>query len=269
MNATVTLPTDRKRAGGVTAGYVLVVLLLLFLVHCPAAEEDDYPAEGVMINFGTTTTGAGDETPETVEEAVVEPTQSAESQPTEVTEEVETQDVEETVVMDDEAVESNPEVTEQATEEAVDAEETDDEPAVNQDAIFGEQSVTTNDASEGSTEGGGDQGVPDGSQNSDIYDGMNSGLGDDGFGWSLDGRSLVAPPRLSDESQKTGRVVIDIKVDNTGTVTNASYSPVGSTTTDAYLIQLAIQASRTAKFNTDPEAPFVQKGQFIYVFKVR
>lgn len=65
---------------------------------------------------------------------------------------------------------------------------------------------------------------------------------------------------------KTGKVVIDIKVDREGNITYAKYQPNGSTTTDEYLIQLSEKAALKAKFNPDPKAPEEAKGTISFKF---
>ena len=65
---------------------------------------------------------------------------------------------------------------------------------------------------------------------------------------------------------KTGKVVIDIKVDREGNIIYAKYQPNGSTTKDEYLIQLSEKAALKAKFNPDPSAPEEAKGSISFKF---
>jgi len=115
----------------------------------------------------------------------------------------------------------------------------------------------------------GDQGNPNGGDNNGNNVGdRNTGLGDSGISTSIDGRTLVVAPKINDSSQKTGRVVIKIKVDKSGNVIGAELGK-GSTTTDAYLVSKAKEASLKAKFNSEPGAPIVQTGTITYTFKVQ
>ena len=238
---------DENKARITTAVYVVIILLLLFFIRMKGEQYPPSEAEGVMINLGYMETGSTNELPETVEENIVEESTPEESTPTDIVENVVTQDVEETVAMEtaEETVENaNP--TEEATEN-VEATETvveETTPQVNDDAMFGQESISNNNANEGVTGEPGDQGNPDGNLESDIYDGVNSGLGDSGQGWGLSGRDLIKKPTINDDTQKTGTVRVKIKVDNQGNVISATFQSQGSNTTDSHLVNKAIAAAK-------------------------
>jgi len=65
---------------------------------------------------------------------------------------------------------------------------------------------------------------------------------------SITNRKVIFIPQIEDNSQKEGRVVVKICVDATGAVTKARYTQLGSTTTDSYLIDLAVKNARKYKF---------------------
>ncbi len=116
----------------------------------------------------------------------------------------------------------------------------------------------------------GDKGQKNGKKDKGAYEGDESkGKGTSGIGHSLSGRSLEKPPEVKDKSQKTGKVVLEIKVDRDGNVLYAEYSLKGSTTQDRYLINLAKKAARKAKFNTAPNAPEEQWGKMTFTFRVQ
>lgn len=82
--------------------------------------------------------------------------------------------------------------------------------------------------------------------------------------WTLQGRSVKAMPKPSQDFKEQGKVVVNITVDKAGNVTNATIGD-GTTVSDRYTQQLALEAARKAKF-TDGETP--QRGTIIYNFKL-
>lgn len=65
-----------------------------------------------------------------------------------------------------------------------------------------------------------------------------------------------------------GVVVVDIWVDNYGTVTKALAGAEGTTVTDKTLWQEARKAAMKAHFNMSADAPALQKGTITYIFKL-
>lgn len=120
---------------------------------------------------------------------------------------------------------------------------------------------------------------PDGNGKAGEGDGQGKGNGDGpgdgnnvgpgrGPGYSLRGRKLLQRPQLLDESQEEGIVVVEIVVDETGKVIEATPGQRGSTTTSSYLYTLARQAAKTAKFNASPDGAKEQRGTYTFVFKL-
>jgi hypothetical protein len=72
--------------------------------------------------------------------------------------------------------------------------------------------------------------------------------GSDNVGGGLAGRGVVYEPNISDNSQKTGRVVVNVCVDASGKIISAKFTQRGSTTTDAYLVDLAEKSAAQYKF---------------------
>ena len=130
---------------------------------------------------------------------------------------------------------------------------------------FGKSSGSS--TSEGENKGSGNQGYVTGDPNSKNRSG--SGLGSNGDGFQLAGRSLVGSlPKPSYSIQEEGIVVVKIKVDRNGYVVGAEYSLKGSTTQDSRLINAAIKAAKMAKFNKDPNAPAFVYGTITYHFEL-
>ncbi len=126
---------------------------------------------------------------------------------------------------------------------------------------------------QGNTKPGGNQGAqwgtpggaPNGTGNGPGGSGPGSG---DGMSYDLKGRKWRQRPLVFENSQKSGRVVVAIKVDKMGNVVYAKYQQKGSTTTDAALIQVAEQSAMKAKFTDDPNADEEQFGTISFNFKV-
>lgn len=87
---------------------------------------------------------------------------------------------------------------------------------------------------------------------------------------NLKGRTLNGTlPRPYYPVQATGTVVVDIWVDNYGTVQKAVPGADGTTVTDKDLWNEARKAAMKASFNMSADAPAMQKGTITYIFKLK
>jgi len=121
---------------------------------------------------------------------------------------------------------------------------------------------------EGITEGRGNQGVETGAVNAGVY-GDGAGTGTEGISFDLAGRqatNLFKPPY---DIQEGGIVVVQIRVDREGNVTQARAGVKGSTTIDENLRKLALEAALATKFDRKPDAPTTQIGTITYHFILR
>ena len=86
----------------------------------------------------------------------------------------------------------------------------------------------------------------------------------------LTGRSVNGTlPRPTYAVQASGKVVVEIWVDNYGTVQKAVAGAEGTTVTDKTLWQAARKAALGAHFNMSADAPAMQKGTITYVFNLK
>ena len=86
----------------------------------------------------------------------------------------------------------------------------------------------------------------------------------------LSGRSVVGSlPKPSYNAQLEGTVVVQVKVDQYGNVTEAVPGVEGTTVTDKGLWNAARNAAMKAHFNTSADAPVVQMGTITYKFKLQ
>ena len=117
---------------------------------------------------------------------------------------------------------------------------------------------------QGNTGKPGNQGQPDGDPNSKVLEGMGHGAGTiNGFG----SRGVRSAPRLQENSQKQGRVVLSVCVDASGNVVSADYKAVGSNSNDSDLIEAAKRNARQYRFAAGSAEK--QCGTITYNFIVR
>ena len=94
-------------------------------------------------------------------------------------------------------------------------------------------------------------------------------VGNDALDEGLQGRGLVGslPQPIYPPGNYSGKVVVSVKVNKSGVVTEAAYQPIGSTLPKKAFIDAAIAAARKARFTES--AAFVQGGTITYVFKTK
>jgi len=254
------LKDKNKRKGLITTVLIHVLILILFL-FTGLTVPVPLPEDGIMINFGTSDEGIGEvqdenaATSEVIEEQVEETVETT-PEPVETVEEVITQSEIEAPAVN-EAPPTN------IKTEAV--EEKEPEPQVNPVALYkGKQNTDASSSYQGETGNPGDQGSLDGTKEAKNY-GNSSGSGK---GISLKGRSIVFRPSLKQNTQETGKVVVNIWVDRYGKVTRATPGAKGSTTTSSYLYKIAKEAAIKAKFSANRNAPEEQKGSIVFEFTV-
>jgi len=119
------------------------------------------------------------------------------------------------------------------------------------------------DGSDNDSEG--KKGDPDGSNDSKILAGLSGGLGEVGGG--LSGRGIIYEPTIKENSQKTGKVVVKVCVDKSGTVISSKFTQRGSTTTDSQLVEVAEKAA--AKYKFTPGDLAEQCGTITIDFKLK
>ncbi len=84
------------------------------------------------------------------------------------------------------------------------------------------------------------------------------------------GRNVVGSlPRPNYNSQMAGVVVVQVKVNQYGNVTEAIAGAEGTTVTDKTLWAAARSAALKTHFNMDANAPVVQTGTITYIFKLK
>ncbi len=228
--------------------FVGMACLLLFVNFSFESEQSE--EEGILINFGVTQTASGES--DLASTDVVAPTPPTPPTPEEEILTDESGDVEIP------ASTPNPPPTPEVVEEQVQT--------VNQRALFPGRTESSNSTSQGSSQTaqkgnqGDESGTPDGASD-------NTGQGLTGDSYDLAGRSLVGElPKPDYRDNSSGKVIIEVVVNEDGKVTSASYRAQGSTTNSSTLINAARDAALRARFSQSDAA--MQAGTITYVFKM-
>ena len=117
---------------------------------------------------------------------------------------------------------------------------------------------------EGITYGPGNQGDPNGQPGVKRY-GPGGGTGNN-ISYNLSGRQARSLPKPAYPGNEGGIVVVEVTVDKLGKVSAVRGGIFGSTSSDPDLLEAATKAARAAKFNVDDNAPAFQKGTITYHF---
>lgn len=263
----------------------IIAILLLYKLSKPIVVEE---GEGLLVDFGYTEKGLGDEEPskDNPMNQVSIPSPGNPPFTQTVKEKVLVQEEEETEKIETPVNESKQKVVvvENMLKNPVkadhvnpNAKEVTDKPVVekkvNDNALFkGFKGTGTGDGSQGNTSGQGNMGDPSGSK-SDNYLGKSTGLGSEGegrgmIGKGLMGRKLSSIPDIVDKSNKTGKVVIKVTVGADGKVVKSEFTAQGSTITDPDLISKCEAAGRKAKFTPMPDRDS-DIGTLVFAFDIR
>ena len=242
---------------GLTGSIIItgILILLLFLIVMPGLKQPE--DEGIMVSFGEVDMGAGNTQTPTAEPVIKETTPPP-AAPKPVKQEVLTQDDNSLAI----AEQKKKDKREKEAAERLRIEEqriANEKKKAQQDAINKANEMNglfgnSNSKGSGTTSGDGRQGNPAGSGNS----GGNS--------WSLNGRSLTGSlVQPSYDNDVEGRITVNIRVDENGSVLSAS---IGSPTniSDAATRNAAMSAAKRTRFSSGDG---VSTGSITYNFKLR
>jgi len=267
-----------ERQYGIVSSVILHSILLLIMIFTYISLSRPSPSEGgILINFGDTESAFGLEEPALNNQVQPASAASAASRPSETEDGMLTQDFEEApVVKKPDAVKKTPvkkpEVKQPAKPAPVTTTSTETKaPVVNKRALYSSktssgQSTTESGSSEGIYKGTGNMGSPTGSTESENY---TQGLGGEGIGFDLTGRSPLHLPKPAFNIQKEGIVVVEITVDRSGKVISATPGVKGSTLVDNTLYASAKKAALESRFNVNNGSPERQIGKITYHFKLQ
>ncbi|WP_431209773.1 hypothetical protein ACQ86N_27045 [Puia sp. P3] len=279
------------KATGYTAGVLAVLVFLFFFISWVQPVEPQTPVEeGIEVNLGNSDKGLGDNQPylpgkpsaEDKEKYTPPKVAAVEKEPVK---DVETDDnnKEEAPVVK-KAIAPRPNATKIPDKEVIkkpvakpvkQPETTPTPPKPRPKAVFhGVNGTGTggNDAddfkpggNQGIAGGRGDRGAPGGNPNSNNYTGGGHGNGGVAISRGLNGRHITGVPSFTDDFNENAKVAVDIHVDAGGNVTDATYQPRGSTTSESSMKAIAIRKARQVKFNPGGDESV---GTIIFNFKI-
>lgn len=259
------------------------LLLVLFLILASFKVRPTMPVEveeGLLVNFGFDETGQGLFEPAPVAEALPSPPAAGETVEDDA---ILTQDFEEAPVV--KKVEPTADELKRREEAAAERRRIEEENAEKKrledeqrrreqindrtrNALGNAGNVGKSGTSEGVAGGEGNQGVETGAPGAPNY-GPGGGVGNGAPSYRLGDRRVQSLPVPMYDNQTEGVVVVEISVDRKGNVTKAVAGVKGSTTLDEYLLREARNAALKAKFDSNDNAPLLQKGTITYNFKLR
>lgn len=261
----------------ITTLFYAVLLLILYFLFSLTPPFPPLSDQGVFLNIGLVEEGMGNVQPMGTANELVAPAPVASSAaPQQKENDVLTQETNEDVpvIPKKEQQKKNTTPTTSTTKKTTKNPPVVTPPKPKPKALY-PGGTANNSTSEGTGTKAGDQGKPNGNPFGDTYSG-NPGMGGPGLGGSggnaqlgMSGRKIIYYPTIIDNSQKTGKVVVNIKVDKSGNVIFAKATQKGSTTTDTYLFDLAEQAAMKTRVNADADAAEEQFGTITYTFRVK
>jgi colicin import membrane protein len=284
------LPSERGKGivGASILHLVLFAILILVGFSAPSPPDEE---RGILVNFGTDETGLGmiEPSPPASQEETA-PVQPVTATTTGKEDAIATQNFDkeapEVKKVDPEAEKKRKDLIEaekvkqaeieaenikkaqaEAEKRKIEADQKRASDIVNRtkNALANSKNAGTTSTSEGIAGGQGNQGVLNGALDSKIR-GTGSGTGTSGISYDLQGRGFQSLPNPRYDYQGEGKVVVEVSVDRSGRVTDATAGAKGSTTLDEYLLTVAKEAALKATFEPKTDAPLKQKGTITYNF---
>lgn len=255
-------------AGGIMGFLVLISFFIMIGNRLP-----QFGMGGMVVNYGTAEFGMGDDYM-TVDEPsmhpnanevnpdIIDPNMSPDISPSQQISDrsVVTQDSE-----DAPAVTSNETKKANATETTVDKKES--QPTVNPNALYKGRQNTSTGRGDGTSNVAGNQGSNLGDPLASNYG--EGGSGDGNMGLSIANRRWVVPPKIEDNGQKVGTIVVEYIVAPNGRVTSAKVILKGTTLMDANMWAKCEESLLGSRLNALDKSPTTQKGVYVFSFKVR
>ncbi|HLF65747.1 MAG TPA: hypothetical protein VI603_18445 [Saprospiraceae bacterium] len=284
------LPENKNQRKGMVGSLLfhalLLLLLILPLIHFPIPPPGQ---EGILVSLGVPDQGKGEDMPETqsIEKVtpqpvaerprIVEPVATKKEVPAE-RKVLTTEDPQAIAIRKANEAETRRQQEELKRQQKAEAEarkKAEDEARLKAEAEARKKAeyeqtkkqygTLLSGSGKGETGIPGNQGSSDGDPKATNLRGVSTGSGMVGGG--LGNRGVKYEPTISDNSQKVGKVVLNVCVDKSGKVVSAEYTQRGSTTTDSDLRALAERSARKFIFTESPIEK--QCGTITVDFKVR
>ena len=250
-----------------------LLVLSIFYIVSKATPLEEVGIGGIIVNYGTSDEGMGNDYM-SVEEPSVDPNANGKvpdkiTPDDQVTQNTQSVNAANNIVTDDnsDAVSIN---NKPNTSKSAPTQKTEDKPAtpvINQNALYKGKKSSGTGQGDGTGTVAGNQGKKEGDPLSDSYNGTGSGNG--GVALSLVSRRFVNLPSIKDDGQKSGKIIVEIRVDKNGNVVSAKAGARGTTLTDPLLWDKCETAALGSRFNTLESAPETQIGTIVFNFKVK
>lgn len=240
---------------------IICIIILLILLFCGMTVHKDEMDEGVMISLGYADEGLGESMPSPTPAPEVSP----EPTPSPAAPKVSSPSEKDLMTQEDPSVvleaekkrkEAAEEAKRKAEEERIAREKAEQERIAREKAaeearIKAEQEAKKNQASSLAGSAFQNMGKGQGQTKGETQQGNPAGQGSQGgHSWSLNGRDLLGKlAQPSYQGNEEGRIVVEIRVDASGTVVSASIAK-GTTITNETLRNAAITAAKKNKFST-------------------
>lgn len=246
------------------------LLLCYFYTITISFPKEETEFGGLVINYGMDAEGSGTDV-FSIEETSTGPVADPNAKPEDIQNmpaaseksssndnEVVTQDNEDAPVVNNESKSSTNTNTSTSTEPV------NNTPTVDQRALFKGKKSTGTGGGDGTGTKPGNQGDLSGDPNSTNYIGGGDGTG--GVALNLNGRRFLSKPTIQDKSQVSGKIVVQITVDRSGTITDAKAGVRGTTITNAALWSKCEKAVLGSKLNALNTGPDIQVGSVVFTF---
>ncbi len=257
---------------------VVCALVLLILLYCGMTASHDQAADGIEVSFGYEDDGFGMTEDLSAEATETEPVAAAEPAkptpaPNVASEPLITQDDESVAIAQEkkrrekeeqERLLAEQRERERLAEEARIAAEKAERKAKRQ----AEEAAKAEKAKNIASVFGKNAGSGSGTTTGDAMAGNPVGSGvSGGHAWSLAGCSLKGTiPQPAYTNNEEGRIVVNIRVDRNGNVTDAHVNPNLSNITDQTLRNASVNSAKKTKWTTSGE---VSNGQITYNFRIK
>jgi len=252
-----------------STGLMMLFILICYLVIIGMPVQE-FGTGGIVVNYGTSIEGMGNDYMNVDEPSVdpnanntppdkVVPNTSPDKSPSaeKSNDDVVTQDNEDAPGVVTKDKKSTALSTSPVTKES--------KPIINPNALYkGKTSNTSTGQGDGTGKVPGNQGSINGDPLSANYGAGGSGFGD----LNLPNRQYVSRPRIEDNGQISGKIIVRIMVNKNGEIVNAFPGERGTTISDQKLWEKCRLAVMGARFNSLDSAPDVQIGTVVFNFKV-
>ncbi|MFN7116747.1 MAG: energy transducer TonB [Saprospiraceae bacterium] len=285
-----------KRYGLITSVIVHTLLIILALLPMVYFQNPPPEQEGILVNLGFPDQGQGDENaapaessrdvepeeeepePQTEPEKPVERPQPQKPDPQPQKDIIKTEDPDAVALREQkkreqaEKAERDRQQREEETRQRAEAEakrkaaEEEARKKAEADKLKGQiGGLFGGGKGKGNTGTSGNQGDPNGDPNAKALEGVSTGTGTVGGG--LGDRGVASAPKIEDNSQQEGTVVVRVCVDQDGDVVEAEFTQRGSSISDARLKNIAVSNAKRWKFSKG--AADKQCGTITYRFRVQ